>query len=160
MKTCRKCQASKGLSEFSLSRRTPDGRHAWCKECFAVYYAENRAAYAERNRKWRDRNRERHAENHRRWREANKERVLYHAMNTKHKRRAQMNGQKVDLLVLLERHDGICGICGQDVDPMRFEVDHAIPLSRGGAHAYWNCGPAHPDCNNRKQDKMPWEMVS
>ena len=53
-------------------------------------------------------------------------------------------------LVLLERDDGICGICGSDVDPFEFEVDHIVPISAGGRHSYANTQPSHPFCNQSK----------
>lgn len=56
----------------------------------------------------------------------------------------------VDPLMLLEIHDGICGICGNDVDPFDYEMDHVIPLVRGGFHAYSNMQLAHRTCNRRK----------
>jgi 5-methylcytosine-specific restriction endonuclease McrA len=64
-----------------------------------------------------------------------------------------MRGQfveDVDRLVLLELHDGVCGICGEDVDPFSYHVDHVVPLVQGGFHNYVNTQPAHPRCNLRK----------
>lgn len=69
------------------------------------------------------------------------------------RRRARQRGafiEDVDPLVVLERDDGVCGICGEDVDPFAFHVDHVIPLARGGEHSYANTQPAHPSCNSRK----------
>ena len=63
-------------------------------------------------------------------------------------------------LVVLERDDGVCGICGGDVDPFDFHVDHIIPLSRGGSHTFDNVQASHPLCNARKASKLPWEMVA
>lgn len=53
-------------------------------------------------------------------------------------------------LVVLELHDGMCGICGDDVDPSDFHVDHIEPLAKGGEHSYLNTQPAHPRCNMSK----------
>lgn len=58
--------------------------------------------------------------------------------------------ERLEPLVVLERHDGVCGICGGDVDPFAFHMDHIVPLARGGAHTYANLQPAHPSCNVRK----------
>lgn len=58
---------------------------------------------------------------------------------------------------VLEMDDGICGICGSDVDPFDFHVDHVIPMSRGGEHGYANTQVAHPLCNKRKHVTLPWE---
>lgn len=56
-------------------------------------------------------------------------------------------------LVVLELGDGVCGICGEDVDPAAFEVDHIEPLSLGGEHSYGNTQPAHRRCNTRKGNR-------
>jgi 5-methylcytosine-specific restriction endonuclease McrA len=87
------------------------------------------------------------------WREANPERVRELSRRTEMARRARKRGvicELVDPLVVLERDDGLCGICGDDVDPMRFHVDHIVPLARGGEHTYANVQTAHPTCNVRK----------
>lgn len=60
----------------------------------------------------------------------------------------------VSRLAALELADGVCGICGGDVDPGRFHLDHIVPLSKGGAHTYENTQPAHPACNLRKRDRL------
>lgn len=62
--------------------------------------------------------------------------------------------EHVHPLVVLERDDGVCGICGTDVDPTDFHVDHVMPLVRGGEHSYANVQLAHPVCNQRKGDRV------
>ena len=37
MKTCSKCGQEKTLAEFSKNSRAKDGKHPWCKTCFAEY---------------------------------------------------------------------------------------------------------------------------
>lgn len=85
-------------------------------------------------REWHHRNRPRHAA-------------------TQRARKARIRGlfvEHVHSLIVLELHDGVCGICGEDVDPGNFHVDHIIPLALGGEHSYANTQPAHPVCNHRK----------
>jgi 5-methylcytosine-specific restriction endonuclease McrA len=68
-------------------------------------------------------------------------------------RRARLRGQFVEHvhpLVVLERDDGACGICGGDVDPLNFDVDHIVAIARGGEHSYANVQVAHRLCNQRK----------
>lgn len=77
-------------------------------------------------------------------------------------RRARLLGQfveEVDRAVVLARYSGLCGICGDAVDPERFDVDHIIPLLVGGEHSYANTQPAHPSCNYRKP-KRPKETAA
>jgi 5-methylcytosine-specific restriction endonuclease McrA len=58
--------------------------------------------------------------------------------------------ERVVALVVLERDDGVCGICGRDVDPTQFDVDHIVALANGGEHSYANVQAAHPHCNRKK----------
>lgn len=77
--------------------------------------------------------------------------------------RADANGRgslaQIHHLLVLEQGDGECGICGEDVDPTSFEVDHYIPLSRGGIHHLSNLQPAHMSCNRRKYNTLPKEIA-
>lgn len=49
---------------------------------------------------------------------------------------------------------GVCGICKQPLDTDEIEIDHIIPLAKGGAHTYENVQATHPFCNRRKGAKM------
>lgn len=60
--------------------------------------------------------------------------------------------------VVYERCGGKCGICGSPVDRQSFEVDHIIPLSRGGEHSYANTQAAHRRCNRKKWALLPHEL--
>ena len=54
----------------------------------------------------------------------------------------------------------ICALCGQPIDkglatphPMSFEVDHIVPVSRGGSLYAWdNVQATHRSCNRRKSN--------
>jgi 5-methylcytosine-specific restriction endonuclease McrA len=155
LKRCTVC-GPQPVENFTKRKASPDGLGYKCKTCTRDYlvawrkanythvleYArqykiDNAAAVVEyRNRHdVKERDSIRHAE----WAKMNQER-----------RRA--NAEYVHPLVVLECHDGICGICGSDVDPLNFHMDHVIPLSRGGEHNYTNVQPAHPFCNISKRD--------
>jgi 5-methylcytosine-specific restriction endonuclease McrA len=58
--------------------------------------------------------------------------------------------EQVDPILVYERDGGVCGICEEAVEFTGFEVDHVIPLARGGEHSYRNVQTAHPTCNRRK----------
>ena len=55
-----------------------------------------------------------------------------------------------------------CALCGLAIDyslpagdPMSFEVDEIVPVSRGGSpYDYANLQPAHRICNQRKGNRM------
>lgn len=124
-----------------------------------AYYEANKERHAELGRAWREANAPVVREYMRDYYDANRERFGEYGA----KRRALRQGQfveRVSSLVVLERADGVCGICGGDVDPLDFHVDHIVPLSRGGEHSYSNTQPAHPFCNLSKHDRLPEEMAA
>jgi 5-methylcytosine-specific restriction endonuclease McrA len=63
---------------------------------------------------------------------------------------------------ILANHD-VCAICGGPVDkdlpkyhPMSAEIDHIIPISKGGDPvAIENMQLTHRKCNRDKSDKLP-----
>jgi 5-methylcytosine-specific restriction endonuclease McrA len=61
----------------------------------------------------------------------------------------------VNVAEVYERDLGLCGICGLPVGSGEFQLDHRIPLSRGGEHSYANCQSSHALCNIKKFDRMP-----
>ncbi len=82
------------------------------------------------------------------------------ALKRKHtsKRRAtqrQAFVENVDPRQVFSRDKGICCLCGKRVDVnSRWEVDHIVPLSKGGTHAYANVQLAHRRCNRAKGAKV------
>ncbi len=56
--------------------------------------------------------------------------------------------------LIYERDDGVCGLCGGQVNPDRFHVDHIRPVGEGGD---WfdpaNLRLAHPACNLKRKHK-------
>ena len=70
-------------------------------------------------------------------------------------RRVQTNAQVL-------RQEDLCYLCGKFVDkslktphPMSPEVDHVVPLARGGhPYARANKRLTHRSCNRRKSDKL------
>lgn len=61
--------------------------------------------------------------------------------------------EPVDYAVVIERSAGICGIC-LEVLAAPIEIDHIIPLARGGTHTYDNLQAAHATCNRRKSARL------
>lgn len=58
-------------------------------------------------------------------------------------------------LCVLEANDGCCVYCGGASETM----DHVIPFSDGGADDSSNLVPACRECNQRKGDKTPAELM-
>jgi len=69
---------------------------------------------------------------------------------------------------MYERDGGICQICfeaaprelrGSQTNILAPEMEHVVPLARGGDHTYANVRLAHRGCNNEKSDTMPEGVV-
>lgn len=77
--------------------------------------------------------------------------------------------EKVDSLVVLDRDGWICQICGKPTPKSLRgtghadapEVDHIIPIARGGEHSYANTQCACRQCNRGKSAKLEYKpMIS
>lgn len=55
---------------------------------------------------------------------------------------------------VLRRDGRRCAYCGKRADT----IDHVVPRSRGGAHAWDNCVAACRTCNSRKADRLIEEL--
>jgi 5-methylcytosine-specific restriction endonuclease McrA len=112
----------------------------------------------ERTAEWVERpgNRQRTRDNAKRRRQADPQAARQ--TSTRYARRARAVKraafvEHVEPLVVLELDDGVCGICGEDVDPFDFHIDHIHQLHQGGEHSYANVRVAHPSCNMRRKRK-------
>ena len=186
-KVCSKCEVEKPLAEFPVRQTSRDGRHCWCHACKKAYYAQKSREWREKNRE-RDcqnqRNRRKDPENLKKLREwmreyraANREhvRALERARQAReyatpegkariqeHKRRRALGISEASPEVtarVAEIYTEPCVYCGAT---NRIEVDHIIPLSRGGKHELDNLAPACRSCNASKRDKLlsEWEGMA
>lgn len=103
-------------------------RQAYNKEYHKRYYADNREKYAEKARK-------------------------REALRQGHKHRFL----KADVQKKYEEQRGKCYWCAQALNG-RYEIDHIIPLSKGGPDHSGNICCACQPCNRSKHNKMPWEF--
>lgn len=74
-KVCTGCGEDKALEDYSVDRRSKDGRQPRCKACNAAYHAANRERIGGRDRIYREANREKLAEYAHAYREANREKL-------------------------------------------------------------------------------------
>lgn len=86
--------------------------------------------------------------------------------------KAKKNGKiewNISLEKLIQRDEGICKICGRQVDTEDYyytdegyfiagdnypSIDHVIPLAKGGTHTWNNIQLAHRNCNSIKSDNI------
>jgi 5-methylcytosine-specific restriction endonuclease McrA len=152
-KPCARCGGEKG----------PGERRRYCDECKPFVVEEKREKSNARGRRWHRANREHH---NRQMRERRKDPEVAERIDRQsklwadRKRAGAAFVEDVIPLVVLERDDGVCGICGEDVDPTKFDLDHIIPLRRGGLHNYENVQVAHRACNASKGNRLPEEVAA
>lgn len=79
-----------------------------------------------------------------------------------HTRRARKRGNtsgehftKQDIESLFNSQKGLCWWCGKKLK--KYEIDHRIPLARGGSNSANNICLTCSHCNRTKSDKMPHE---
>jgi 5-methylcytosine-specific restriction endonuclease McrA len=120
------------------------------------YRKENAESIAIANAKYRKGYAPIRKELSRQWRANNKDRCRRAQRIAGYRQRAIMANipieqiERIDPFVVFERDKGICGICGELVERDNFQVDHVIPISRGGASMYDNVQVTHRICNQRK----------
>lgn len=154
-KRCTSCKKIKTHDEFvknGTKSHTIDGLTGCCKEC-------QRDAKAQ----W-DREHPGSKSIHRQaWRERNHDHVQLKSVEYAATRRARQLGQfveEIDRDVVWNSDNGKCGICEKYIgDHKHFDIDHIVPLSRGGEHSYANVQVAHPKCNKRKGAHLEEEHV-
>lgn len=148
--------------------KPPGERRKYCDACreiakqeyaeknnkrFKRWYAENREHHLARVRAYARATRPLRTAKEREWRQNNPERTkqIYRAHSLRYRAQlAEAFVENVEPSVLYERDEGRCGICGEPVGRDDFQVDHIVPISRGGEHSYANTQIAHRFCNQSK----------
>lgn len=106
-----------------------DEARAYMAAYWPDHYAANREKYIEKGKE--------------------RQRRLYQGHESRHKRS--------DVRKKLEEQNGRCYWCDEPL-PDYYEVDHIIPVSKGGSDAPGNICCACFTCNRRKHNKMPYEF--
>jgi 5-methylcytosine-specific restriction endonuclease McrA len=142
------------------------------KESSKRFYHKNAESEKARSNKWREENRERSREIQRKswhknreinilrrkkWVEKNKGRIA----EGEHRRRAlEKNCETYTILSkeIRSLRSSACSVC-QSVSSI--EMDHIIPLSRGGRHSIGNLQPLCKSCNLSKSSKFmsEWKKI-
>lgn len=138
-------------------RRNRETRQAYQ----ATYYAQNREIVNQRVSRSKARNRTYYAQKSRQWFKENPTKAAEYQAARRARKLASPEIEAIDRMAIYERDAGICQLCGLPVDlslparhPMRFTLDHIIPLARGGPHTMANLQTAHGKCNSRKSAKL------
>lgn len=86
---------------------------------------------------------------------------LYQCKQKAHNSNARDNNQitEIQVLTILKFSNFRCVYCGINLVDTKWELDHFIPLSRGGKNTFSNLVSACMICNRMKSNLMPLEFI-
>ncbi len=126
-----------------------------------AYYQANKERIREREKEYRQRNRERENSWRRVYMKENRARFRDRNTAAVRRRRARRHGAdgfhtEQDIRFIYDRQGGRCWWCQCELNGT-YEVDHRVPLSRGGSNDPSNLVVSCMSCNRRKHNKLPHE---
>ena len=163
-KTCRKCNEVKSVDSFSKRSQMKDGLEHVCKSCIASKNQDNKEKNAIRHKKYRESNKakvkqatlnwqlnnpEAYKKSKNKWRLENPEKFR----SLKQKRRAKIRDNGTFFISgkeIKKLYESNCFYCGSSD---QIEIDHIIPISKGGRHSIGNLVSACRKCNRSKTNK-------
>lgn len=176
-KKCSKCGEMKPPTEYYKDKSRHDGLARLCRQCDSARARKWRDANADRQRlnqrQWRMENADRDRERKRAWERENPDKhyahtTAYHRANphvawaSRYRDRARRVG--VDPVVerftkaeVIDRYGDSCHYC----ETGGFEqIDHYVPVSKGGPHTLDNVRPSCAGCNQGKSDMTADEWLA
>lgn len=177
-KRCSRCGVTRARSEFHANRLMKDGLQRQCKSCRRAHYLATREKVIARvrknvlknpkrrlayNRVWRRRNLEKVRESARQWSRRNRaakaaeqsaRRAIVRAATAEDSRAIRSFYEMVRTIPRLR-----CFWCKRVVAKKDRNVDHIIPLRRGGQHRLSNLCCACSSCNRSKCARLPSEFT-
>ena len=127
-KACNRCQTTKPVTEFYRSTAMADGLQIYCKPCLNAY----QATYV-KTTKGKD--------------------ALRRGMATWRAKKAGLPTGRLPSMDTMKRAQrGLCAYCQKPL-PEKFELEHVIPISKGGGTTAENCVLACKPCNRRKRTR-------
>lgn len=153
---CAMCGEVKPSEAFSRDKSRSSGRHSYCSTC----RSERRKKRRRSDPEWAAREVRRNT----RYAQENRAKARLYARTSQARRKAQKLKTETepitadDVKSMLKAQRGRCWWCGTKVGEA-FDVDHVIPLSKGGPHTLDNLVIACQPCNRRKHARMPWDFA-
>ena len=180
MKTCNKCNIEKELSEFYFRKDTNTHRNE-CKDCTKAAKALREAkpgvreerARKERERRANDdgtinaklreyRKTSRHKKVSQEWYKANLDKIRNYNRTQRARRKFALSiegsASTNEVYTWIQSQDPVCYYCKKILLSNEIQLDHKIPLSRGGTHTTDNFAISCRSCNCSKNTKTPEEF--
>jgi hypothetical protein len=184
MKKCSKCLHIKPFDDFIKNKSRSDGLSSYCKVCNREYkklqYANNPAPQKQQSKNYRNNNPEKIRLLNEAYWGANKEQLkvsnskrfqenkskykktrLIWVANNKHvlkelemRRRARLKNNpsfEIRKSFLAKLYSSPCAFCGSNKN---IQMDHVIPVSKGGTHGEGNLQPLCGSCNSSKGNRL------
>lgn len=133
-------------------------------EASRQYRKKNPQKIAEYGRDYRDKNKDAIDKKKREYLEANPERKAAAGRSRRaRKRNAEGHHVVADVIAIFEKQRGLCASCGEKLlrgGPMKYHVDHIIPLALGGSNWPSNLQCLCKTCNLSKGAKDPIEWAN
>ena len=144
-KTCSKCKETKLFCEFNKKSVRKDGHSSYCRKCAA----EMRAVYRAKNPYWKLTEAQKQAKRiySRSWNATNKDK---RSLATSIRRASKKNNGifQVTANEIKKLRLGNCFYCASPGG----EIDHVIPLTKGGRHSIGNLVSCCRKCNSSKNN--------
>lgn len=154
LKRCGDCGLDRARADFARSARCKDGLTWNCRDCSKRYREENRETIQTRYRDYCQANKAILAARNRAWARANPERIKIYRERTRALKLAHGAGVTFDQWQAIKTlYEHRCLACGRKPPEIALEMDHVVPLSRGGAHDVSNVQPLCRSCNARKSQR-------
>lgn len=118
------------------------------------WYLKNAEQEKIRVAEWRRNNRDRNLEYKRKYLQDHLEQ---HRLRESKRRALKFNAATGNVNLEELKKQKNCGICSKPLNDV-YQIDHIIPLTRGGSHSQDNLQLAHPFCNNSKNNKLMEEL--
>ena len=147
-KKCTKCKQSKSLENFKKAKERMDGRSSWCKKCHSRITSESTMG-----------NREKANINNKKYKKTDKGKIA----NRMYKAKKRARIYELTVKLTAGQNNEVRSIYAKAKN-MRsngenVEVDHIIPLSRGGVHTPENLQILPALENRRKNNSLHFELV-
>lgn len=164
-KTCNKCNQEKSIDDFGFENKKQGIKKRFCFDCDRArqrefyyrnrtklliqkkeHYEEFKPMYLERQVSYRKENKQKVKESFDKWFQKNPDAIRAQSK----KRKALLRGAGIKLVTRKEIKRLLSQKCFYCETQMSTQVDHVIPVSRGGTHSIGNLVGACASCNASK----------